>query len=159
MGHLPQCVLLTLRQRQHFINHGDLLLGAQLAFRNALVQFAQHAMPQGYRANAPNPASAIERLQQNRLARIAQQGMNAAMPENFMHQHFFSFLPRLEVLAHNVGSPLIEHAMNFIVRNSLLVRFFQYLIRKFGRREYRGYPCITCGLPYTRDSGDKPVDD
>lgn len=49
--------------------------------------------------------------------------------------------------------------MNLILRYVLKFRLFQYINRKFGRREHRSYPCITCGLPYTVDPADKPVDD
>jgi hypothetical protein len=68
-------------------------------------------------------------------------------------------LPGFEVLAHNARMALIQNPCNFIMRNTLFIRLRQYLSRKFGRRERRCYPCITCGLPYTPDTGDKPVDD
>lgn len=76
-----------------------------------------------------------------------------------MRQHFLPVLHGLEVLAHNERPAPIQDAVDFIMRNTFLVRLLQYLRGKFRRREDRGYACITCGLPYARDSGDKRVDD
>ena len=86
----------------------------------------------------------MELFQQERLSGIAQQGSRTTMTENFVENNLFQILLRLDVFAHNVGIPIVECAMNFIVRNASLRRLFSYCYGKLFGIRYGNYPCVTC---------------
>lgn len=53
----------------------------------------------------------------------------------------------------------VQSVVDFVLGYALRFRLGQYLFRKFGRSGRNGYPCVTCGLPYSVNPVDKRLDE